>query len=80
MGKLTLSNKILDKYFAFLARFDNQTKKKFIIKLTDSIEVSPVPQFDISTLFGAWEDNRSSDEIIEEIRQSRVENRDIESF
>lgn len=80
MGSLTLSNKVLDKYFAFLTRFDNQTKKKLIIKLTDSIETPPVRKFDLSALFGAWEDHRSSDEIIEDIRQSRVENRNIETF
>jgi hypothetical protein len=80
MGSLTISNKVLDKYFAFLSRFDTQTKKKLIIKLTDSIETSPTPQVDLRALFGAWEDHRSSEEIIDEIRQSRVENRNLESF
>jgi Asp-tRNA(Asn)/Glu-tRNA(Gln) amidotransferase A subunit family amidase len=33
-----LDNKILEKYFRFLAKFDNNSKKRLIIKLTESKE------------------------------------------
>ena len=73
MGSLTISNKILDKYFGYLKNLDNKAKKSLIAKLTDSIEKKPEKEFDPKSIFGAWVDNRTSDEIISDIRTSRVE-------
>lgn len=72
MGTLTLNNKTLEKYFGLLKGLDNLSKKKLIIKLTESLETE-VEKEDLKTIFGAWEDNKDSDEIIKEIRKSRVE-------
>lgn len=80
MGGLTISNKILDKYFGYLKNLDNNAKKNLIIKLTESIETKSKKAFDISSIFGAWEDNRTSDEIISEIKSSRVEEGENQSF
>jgi len=77
MGNLTITNKVFERYFNFLIRFDNQTKKKLIIKLTKSIEVKENKKFDIKSLYGAWEDEKTADQIIKEIRNSRIEPRDI---
>jgi hypothetical protein len=77
---LALTNKTIDKYFGFLTRLDNGSKKKLIIKLTESIETKEENKFDLQDLYGAWEDSRDSDEIIKEIRDSRVNNRDIAEF
>jgi len=66
----TTSDKILDKYFGYLKKLDNNTKKKLIIKLTKSIETKSIKSFDIKTIFGAWDDERTSDEIIDEIKAS----------
>jgi len=55
-----------------LRGLDNLSKKKLIIKLTESLEIKE-EKIDLKTLFGAWEDNKDSDEIIKEIRESRVE-------
>ncbi len=73
MGSLTISNKILDKYFGYLKNLDNNAKKNLIIKLTKSIETKSKKSFDIKSVFGAWEDERTSDEIMSEIKSSRVE-------
>lgn len=73
MGSLVTSNKILDKYFGYLKNLDNNAKKSLIIKLTKSIETKTKKTFDINSIFGAWEDDRNSDEIIDEIKSSRVE-------
>ena len=73
MGSLTISNKILDKYFGYLKNLDNNTKRNLIIKLTKSIENKSKKPFDIQSIYGAWEDDRTSDEIISAIRSSRVE-------
>lgn len=77
---LALTNKTIDKYFGFLTRLDNGSKKKLIIKLTESIETREESTFDLSDLYGAWEDSRDSDEIIREIRDSRIDNRNIADF
>ena len=66
MGGLTISNKILDKYFGHLKNLDNKAKKSLIIRLTESIEIKPKKAFELSSIFGAWVDNRSADEIISE--------------
>ncbi|WP_445735899.1 hypothetical protein [Mariniflexile sp.] len=80
MGSLTISNKILDKYFGYLKNLDNNAKKNLIIKLTKSIETKSKKSFDIKSVFGAWEDDRTSDEIISEIKSSRVEKRNNPSL
>lgn len=80
MGHLTINSRILDKYFGFLIKLDNNSKKRLIIKLTESIETEMGENVDLSLLYGAWVDDRDSDEIIKEIRNSRIENRNIEEF
>ena len=71
--RIALNNAIIDKYFSFLTRLDNSSKKRLIIKLTESIETNEQSSFDLKDLFGAWEDTRSTKEIISGIRSSRVE-------
>ena len=73
-----ISNKTIDKYFSFLKKLDNSTKKKLIIKLAKSIEIEEDKSFDLKKLFGAWDDSRDSDAIIKEIRESRANSRNIE--
>lgn len=70
---LVLSNDIMGGYFSFLTKLDNVTKKQLIIKLTESLEFENKEDFDLKSLCGTWEDDRSSDEIIKDIRSSRVE-------
>jgi len=75
-----LKNKTIDEYRGVLSRLDNNSKKKLIIRLAESIEIEEESKFDLDRLFGAWEDSRDSDEIIKEIRESRVNSRDIIEF
>lgn len=79
MGSLTLNNKTLEKYFGLLKGLDNLSKKKLIIKLTESLEIEE-EKLDLKTIFGAWEDNKDSDEIIKEIQETRVEKADNVGF
>lgn len=72
---LALKNTTIDKYFGFLSRLDNVSKKRLIVKLTESIEVEEENNFNLKGLYGAWKDSRTSDEIINDIRKSRVEKR-----
>jgi len=75
-----ITNSTIDKYLRFLFRLDNNSKKRLIIKLTESIETKDKDSFNLKSLFGAWEDSKDSDEIIKEIRESRVNNRKIIDF
>lgn len=77
---LALTNKTIDKYFGFLTRLDNDSKKKLIIKLTESIDTNEVDKIDWRDLYGAWEDDRDADEIIKEIRDSRIDSKNIADF
>lgn len=80
MGGLTISNKILEKYFGYLKRLDIKSKKSLISKLKKSIDSDSDNDFDLKSIFGKWDDNRSSDEIIADIKESRVEKGNSESF
>lgn len=80
MGGLTISNKILEKYFGYLKYLDNSAKKNLIIKLTKSIETKSNKAFDIESVYGTWDDHRTSDEIINEIKSSRVEKENTANF
>lgn len=70
---LSPSNETIDRYLQFLTRFDNEAKKRLIIKLTESLETQSVENNNSRSLFGAWEDSRTSDEIIKDIKSARVD-------
>jgi hypothetical protein len=75
-----LTNKTIDKYFGYLVCLDNNSKKKLIIKLTESIETNSDESVSLNDLFGAWDDRKDSDVIIKEIKDSRVEKKHIAGF
>ena len=77
---ITISNKTIDKFFGFLTHLDNSSKKKLIIKLTESIESKEENDIDLNKLFGAWKGDKSSDEIIREIRASRIDKPNVIGF
>ena len=79
MANLTLNNKTLEEYFSLLKGLDDLSKKKLIIKLTESLDKKE-EKVDLRTLFGAWEDDKDSDEIIKEIIESRIEKRENLGF
>jgi hypothetical protein len=80
MTTIALSNRSIDNFFRFLYKMDTKSKKRLIIKLTESIEDSKMPNNNLKSLFGSWIDDRDSDLIIKEIRDSRINNRDIVEF
>ena len=80
MGNLTITTKVLEKYFEFLVKFDNSTKKKLILKLTNSLKLEEPKPFDLASMFGAWKDDRSYKELISDIKNSRVEPKDSKEF
>ena len=80
MNTLALNNRSIDSFFGFLAKMDTDSKKRLIIKLTESIEGPERDNKSLKSLFGSWIDNHDSDLINKEIRDSRLNNRDIVEF
>lgn len=80
MGNLVVNNSTLDKYFGVLKNLDIDSKKNLIVKLTKSINSNPKSKLNLNKIYGSWHDSRTADEIIEEIEQSRFNNRNIEEL
>lgn len=74
---------IVNSYWKLLDHLSSEVKLRLIAKLSQSLVKSQVEE-DKSRLadefYGAWEDSRSAEEIIDDIRNSRVFNRHIASF
>ena len=77
---LAISKNNIDKYLGFLSKLDTRSKKNLIIKLTESIDENKSFKVSLNDLYGAWEDSRDSDEIIKEIKNSRIEKTDNPEF
>ena len=78
---MLIKDEILDKYFKFLYSLDISVKKSLIIRLTNSIETEPDKKSkDFYKLFGAWNDRRTAEDIISDIRNARTINRKIDNF
>jgi hypothetical protein len=77
MGSLVLNSTALDKYFGILKDMDIDSKKKLIIKLTESIQTKKKVVYGIDEVYGAWQDSRMAEDIIEYIELSRVNKEDI---
>jgi hypothetical protein len=63
-----------------LKNLDSKSKRSLIDKLTRSIETKSRNDIELNKMFGAWKDNRDSDEIISEIKDSRINKTITESF
>ena len=74
MGNLTANKKTLDKYFGILKSLDTGSKKKLIDRLSKSIRKEKKGSFKLDEIYGAWQDSKSADEIIDEITKSRTKN------
>lgn len=78
----TLANiSLADYYFGFLKNLNSESKLDLISKLSQSLrEERRTKNISLKSLFGAYETDETAEEIIKEIRESRVFNRNIESL
>ena len=76
--RIALNNTSIDKYFGFLKKLDNSSKKRLITKLNDSIEVNERKKINLDKLHGSWTDSKTSDQIINEIKSARVKKKSID--
>ena len=66
-------------YFGFLENLNADSKLDLISKLSQSLRKDETTQeTSLQSLFGAYKSDETADEIIAEIRASRVFNRNIE--
>lgn len=70
---------LADYYFGFLKNLNPDSKLDLISKLSQSLkETQTVPEASLQSLFGAYKSEETAEEIIAELRASRVFNRNIE--
>lgn len=70
---ISLSYTTIEKYFNFLVNLDDLSKKRLIKRLTDSFKNTKKNNIDLKKIAGQWDDTRSSDEIILELKNARIE-------
>lgn len=81
MNTIEFNSKIVEGYFGLLDNLSPSNKLDLIAKLTASVKSDLKPKkTSFKKAFGAFESSKSAEEIIEEIRESRVFNRQIEPF
>ena len=81
MSSPTKHLNLADYYFGILKNLNSDSKLDLISKLSQSLkESATAPETSLQSLFGAYKSEETAEEIIEELRASRVFNRHIESF
>jgi hypothetical protein len=80
MSTIALNPKSIDNFFGFLSNMDTNSKKRLIIKLTESIDDNKLSKKNIQPLFGAWIDDRDDEEITSDMRNARSNNSEILDF
>jgi len=81
MRTAEINTTIVDGYVELLDNLNTNSKLDLISKLTNSVKADLTnKKSSFKKAFGAFDSKKSAEEIIEEIRNSRVSTRQIESF
>jgi len=79
--KSTDNTIMIENYYGLLHSLSKENKLKLIAKLSNSmIEEVVEDETLIDRFFGAFKSDKSAEDIIQEIRESRTFNRTIEAF
>jgi hypothetical protein len=71
MKSEAFNSRIVESYFMFLKNLDVEVREALVVKLKKSL-LAKVPKSSYQSLYGVWEDTRSAEEIIHDIRNARV--------
>lgn len=71
---------IVEHYYQMIQHLNNADKMVLVEKIIHSVNNTPKSADSIQELFGSWEDSRSADEIIDDIKVNAHLQRQIESF
>ena len=81
MNTIEFNSKIVDGYLGLLNNLSPSNKLDLIARLTASVKSDLKPKkSSFKKAYGAFESSKSAEEIIDEIRESRVFTRQVESF
>jgi hypothetical protein len=81
MGSAEINTTIIDGYVELLENLSTTNKLDLISKLSTSVKTDLTKKkSSFKKAFGAFESAKTAEEIIDEIRNSRISNRQIESF
>ena len=81
MKAIDINRTLIEGYLRLLDNLSPSNKLDLISKLTLSVKTDITDRKkSFYKAFGAWESNQSADEIINDIRNSRTFNRQIEQF
>ncbi|EHQ29382.1 hypothetical protein [Mucilaginibacter paludis] len=81
MQTLDFNTKLIDGYMELLRNLSSDNKLDLITKLSESLKsTSHEDEPSLKNLFGAYQSDQSAEELIAEIRQSRLFNRNIENL
>lgn len=81
MKTTEINTSIVDGYVGLLDNLSTDNKLDLISKLTASVKTDLTNKISsFKKAFGAFDSKKSAEEIIEEIRNSRVSTRQIEAF
>ncbi|HLN73427.1 MAG: hypothetical protein ACM3O8_02045 [Methylococcaceae bacterium] len=79
--KSNTSTALIENYFGLLNGLSKENKLRLIARLSNSVADEVVKNEDVvDKYFGAFKSDKSAEEIIKEIRESRNFNRSIEAF
>ncbi|MBL7792060.1 MAG: hypothetical protein JNK77_07045 [Saprospiraceae bacterium] len=80
MSAININHTLVETYLALLKNLSPDDKLELIALLSQSMKVQQPIEPTFKALFGAFQSDKSAEQQIEEIRQSRVFNRKIEEF
>ncbi len=76
-----VNTSVVDGYYSLISTLSNANKKALIDKLVHSAEeVKSEPYANLKESFGAFESDQTADEMVADIRNSRLFTREIEPF
>lgn len=79
--KTSANTSLIDNYFGLLNGLSKENKLRLIAKLSNSVADEVVKNENVvDQYFGAFKSDKSAEEIIREIKESRNFNRTVESF
>ena len=75
-----LELKLVDSYLALLKNMSANMRLELIAKLSSSLKTKEADKKGVDYYNGIWSEEENAEDIIENIRKSRVFNRQIENF
>lgn len=80
MSAININQTLIDTYLALLRNLNQNDKLELISKLSQSMQDSKKDDTGISPFFGSFISDKTAEELIEEVKQSRIFNRTNEAF